>query len=104
MPDVPRLPFAEHPFRVTPQAWEASLLGVDALLQRVKPEFRARCASQLLPELDAFAPDLVFISAGFDGHADDFYHWLVEEDYAWLTERLVEVAEKHAGGRIVSVR
>jgi acetoin utilization deacetylase AcuC-like enzyme len=56
------------------------------------------------PRLEAFRPQLLFISAGFDAHrADDMagLAW-VEEDYAWVTQRLVEVADAHAGGRIVS--
>jgi acetoin utilization deacetylase AcuC-like enzyme len=56
------------------------------------------------PRLDEFRPQLLFISAGFDAHrADDMssLRW-VEDDYAWITRRLVEVAERHCGGRIVS--
>jgi acetoin utilization deacetylase AcuC-like enzyme len=56
------------------------------------------------PRLDAFQPQLIFISAGFDAHrADDMggLRW-VEDDYAWITRRLVEVAERHCRGRIVS--
>ena len=48
-------------------------------------EFREKISAMLLPRLDAFAPDLVFISAGFDGHYDDNYHFLTEEDYYWVT-------------------
>ena len=58
-----------------------------------------------LPALDAFRPELIFISAGFDAHRDDDMAnlgWL-ESDYAWLTARIVEVADRHAKGRIVSV-
>lgn len=58
-----------------------------------------------LPALDAFRPELIFISAGFDAHrADDMANlgW-VESDYAWLTARLLEVADRHARGRIVSM-
>ncbi|MGI4812632.1 MAG: histone deacetylase family protein [Janthinobacterium lividum] len=57
-----------------------------------------------LPRLNAFAPQMVFISAGFDAHREDDLGGmrLVEQDYAWLTTRIVEVAERHAGGRIVS--
>jgi acetoin utilization deacetylase AcuC-like enzyme len=56
------------------------------------------------PRLDEFRPQLVFVSAGFDGHrADDMggLRW-VEGDYAWITRRIVEVAESHAGGRVIS--
>ncbi len=57
-----------------------------------------------LPRLDAFAPEMIFISAGFDAHREDQLAQLglVEQDYAWITQRLKEVADRHAGGRIVS--
>jgi len=56
------------------------------------------------PRLDDFEPEMVFISAGFDAHrADEMAHlrW-VEDDYRWITRRIVETADRHAGGRIVS--
>ena len=58
-----------------------------------------------LPALEAFRPEMIFISAGFDAHRDDDMANLgwVEADYAWVTARLVEVAERHAKGRIVSM-
>ena len=58
-----------------------------------------------LPALESFRPELIFISAGFDAHRDDDMANLgwVEADYAWLTARIVAVAERHAKGRIVSV-
>jgi len=58
----------------------------------------------LLPRMHAFRPQLLLISAGFDAHASDPLAdiRLGEEDYAWLTERLVALARRHAEGRIVS--
>ena len=58
-----------------------------------------------LPALEAFRPEMIFISAGFDAHRDDDMANLgwVEADYAWVTARLVDVAERHAKGRIVSM-
>jgi acetoin utilization deacetylase AcuC-like enzyme len=66
--------------------------------------FRKAFAAIILPALDAFRPEFVIISAGFDAHRDDplAQLMLVEADYAWATERLVEVAKNHAQGRIVS--
>ena len=66
--------------------------------------FRAAVTEQWLPALKAFKPQMMFISAGFDGHrADDMGNLgLVEADYAWVTGRIVDVARRHAGGRIVS--
>jgi acetoin utilization deacetylase AcuC-like enzyme len=57
-----------------------------------------------LPRLEAFKPEMIFISAGFDAHREDDMAnmGLVEDDYTWITERICEVAERHAGGRIVS--
>ena len=47
-------------------------------------EFRSKISSMLLPRLREFKPDLMFISAGFDGHVDDKYHYLTDEDYHWV--------------------
>ncbi|MBC7939237.1 MAG: histone deacetylase family protein, partial [Chitinophagaceae bacterium] len=57
-----------------------------------------------MPALEAFAPQMVFISAGFDAHREDDLGQmgLVEADYAWITQRLVDLAARHAQGRIVS--
>ena len=67
-------------------------------------EFRRAVEASILPALDAFAPDLVMASAGFDAHRRDplAQLMLVEDDYAWVTERLLECAERHAGGRLIS--
>jgi acetoin utilization deacetylase AcuC-like enzyme len=67
-------------------------------------EFRATWEKRLLPELDLFRPQLLLVSAGFDADARDplAQLQLVPDDYAWITRRLVELAERHADGRIVS--
>jgi acetoin utilization deacetylase AcuC-like enzyme len=67
-------------------------------------EFRAAYERVILPALDAFKPDILLISAGFDAHRDDPLSTLqlVEDDYAWVTRALVEVARRHCRGRIVS--
>ena len=59
---------------------------------------------QWLPALEAFAPEMLFVSAGFDAHRDDELGQmaLVEADYAWITRQLVDVAARHARGRLVS--
>jgi len=58
-----------------------------------------------LPALDAFRPQMVFVSAGFDAHVDDDISDLAfsDADYQWLTEFVLDVAARHAGGRLVSV-
>jgi acetoin utilization deacetylase AcuC-like enzyme len=65
---------------------------------------RAAVEKSWLPALQKFRPEMIFISAGFDAHRDDDMAGLnfVESDYAWVTRKLVEVADRHAKGRIVS--
>ena len=67
-------------------------------------EFRELWNNVLLPRLDAFKPQLVLVSAGFDAHRSDPLAdiRLGDEDYAWITDRLLDVAGRHAGGRLVS--
>lgn len=67
-------------------------------------EFRAAYRDRILPALDAFAPQLLLISAGFDAHRlDPLANLNLDaDDYAWVTHELVTIAEKHAEGRIVS--
>ncbi len=67
--------------------------------------FRGVWAGRLLPALDAFAPEFLILSAGFDAHrADPLAQLRVEvDDFEWLTSRLVEVAERHCRSRLVSV-
>jgi acetoin utilization deacetylase AcuC-like enzyme len=66
--------------------------------------FRRAVERRILPALDRFAPELVLISAGFDAHAQDPLAGLMleDEDFAWVTSALAEVARRHAKGRIVS--
>jgi len=68
------------------------------------PQIRALIEANWMDRLDAFAPQMIFVSAGFDAHREDELGQLglVEADYAWMTERIKAVADKHAGGRIVS--
>ena len=68
------------------------------------PQIRALIEANWMDRLDEFAPQMVFVSAGFDAHREDELGQLglVEADYAWITERIKAVADKHAGGRIVS--
>ena len=66
--------------------------------------FRAACERTLLPALEAFAPQLLLVSAGFDAHhLDPLANLDLEDaDYAWISTALVACAERHAGGRLVS--
>ena len=54
-------------------------------------EMRTKVEKSLLPALRNFKPDLLLISAGFDAHYDDMYHFLNEEDYHWITEQLCNI-------------
>jgi acetoin utilization deacetylase AcuC-like enzyme len=67
-------------------------------------EFRDAFRDIVLPALDAFRPDLLIISAGFDAHRRDPLAGLEleTEDYGWVTEQLAEIAKRHGKGRIVS--
>ena len=67
-------------------------------------DFRAAFDQRILPALDDFAPDLLLVSAGFDAHVRDPLAQLrlVEADFAWVADRLLEAAAKHCGGRLVS--
>lgn len=67
-------------------------------------EFREAVEHFWLPRLEAFAPQLIVVSAGFDAHqADDMAGLnLVDSDYAWVTRRICEQAERSAEGRVVS--
>ncbi len=67
--------------------------------------FREAVETSILPRLRNFAPDLVVISAGFDAHIRDPLAnlRLLEADFAWVTQKLMEVADHSAGGRVVSL-
>ncbi len=67
--------------------------------------FREAFEARILPNLKAFHPDFVFISAGFDAHEDDPLAnlRLKEADFAWATTKLTEIADSQANGRLVSM-
>ena len=67
--------------------------------------FREAMEVAVLPRIEAFSPDLVIISAGFDAHRRDPLGNinLVEADFAWVTGKLLDIAEQKSGGRLVSV-
>lgn len=68
-------------------------------------EFRDMVREQWLPKLEAFKPQLIILSAGFDAHkADSLGHLnLSQRDYQWLTKKIMLAANRHAQGRIVSI-
>ena len=97
----------QHPFY--PHTGEASetgsLVNVPLAAGTGGAGFRQAVSEHWLPALAAFRPELVLVSAGFDGHGLDEMTdlRLDESDFAWVTERLYEVAKTHAGGRLLSM-
>ncbi len=67
-------------------------------------EVREMIEAQWIPRLEAFKPEMIFISAGFDAHREDDLGQLglTEQDFAWITSRVKDVARRHAKGRIVA--
>ncbi|KAF0686320.1 Aste57867_21859 [Aphanomyces stellatus] len=72
-----------------------------------RQEWRRVFRNVVLPQVMAFKPDLIFLSAGFDGHRAEMVNWgyvgLMEHDYEWLTQSVVKVANSCCNGRVVSV-
>jgi acetoin utilization deacetylase AcuC-like enzyme len=66
--------------------------------------FKQKITEKWLPALHDFKPELIFISAGFDAHHDDgMGHFMLHaNDYAWITNEIVIIADKYADGRIIS--
>eukprot|EP00743_Colponemidia_sp_Colp-15_P001992 GILK01002165.1.p1 GENE.GILK01002165.1~~GILK01002165.1.p1 ORF type:complete len:1017 (+),score=168.44 GILK01002165.1:92-3142(+) len=85
----------------------AKVVNVPLAVNSKSPDFRELVVSRVLPALVEFKPDIIFISAGFDGHAKDPLNFglvnLYEDDYRWVTEEIVKVANSCCDGRIVSV-
>jgi acetoin utilization deacetylase AcuC-like enzyme len=99
-----------HQYPLYPGTGAASETGVGNVVNvPLRPmsdssQFRTGMSQRILPALDDFRPELVMISAGFDGHRRDPLAQLMleEDDYVWITERLIEIAYRHARGRLVS--
>ena len=99
------LSFYQHPFYPEgAHSTAANLVNVPVPAYTKGMEVREIIEMTWMPRLEAFAPEMIFISAGFDAHREDDLGQmgLVEADYTWITWRLKEVAKRHAGGRIVS--
>ena len=99
-----------HQYPLYPGTGAASETGVGNIVNvPLRPmsgssQFRLGMTQRVLPALDAFRPDLVLVSAGFDAHKNDpLAQLLLEEgDYTWVTEKLLEIAYRHAGGRFIA--
>ena len=95
----PFYPFTGH------ESDTQNLVGVPLPAGTGGEAFRAAIEQHWLPALEAFRPEFLFVSAGFDAHAlDDMSSLaLTEADYAWLTGQLMGIAAKHCGGRMLSM-
>src|SRR5215469_5531488 len=99
-----------HQYPLYPGTGGASETGVGNVVNvPLRPmsgsgQFRSAMTRRILPALDAFGPEFVLVSAGFDAHKSDPLAQLMldEGDYTWVTERLLEIAYRHAEGRLVS--
>jgi acetoin utilization deacetylase AcuC-like enzyme len=102
---------SSHQSPLYPNTGLASETGVGNLANAPLPPgaggeaFRAAWSGNLLPALDSFRPQLLLVSAGFDGHRLDPLADLALEadDYRWLSAELAALAARHAGGRVVSM-
>jgi acetoin utilization deacetylase AcuC-like enzyme len=99
-----------HQSPLYPGTGDASETGVGNIVNAPAPPnaaphlWRSLFETRLMPALDAFDPDLILISAGFDAHARDplANQRLEAEDFAWATRAILEVARLRCGGRVVS--
>jgi len=98
--------FFQHPFY--PLDWvhssASNLVNLPVPAYTKGMDIRELIEVAWIPRLEAFEPEMIFISAGFDAHREDDMGQmgLVEQDYAWITHRIKDVARRHAKGRIVS--
>jgi acetoin utilization deacetylase AcuC-like enzyme len=86
------------------QATGPNMVNVGLPSRTGSDAFREAVTQHWMPALDAFAPQLIYISAGFDAHREDDMGnlGLVEADYGWVTKQLLTIANKHCQGRIIS--
>ncbi len=97
--------FFQHPFYPYGESsTAANLLNLPVPAYTQGDRVRELVSDSWMPRLEAFAPELILVSAGFDAHREDDLGQmgLVESDFAWITQQLMEVAQRHAKGRIVS--
>ena len=68
-------------------------------------DFRSAITNSWFPALEAYKPQMLFISAGFDAHLEDPLASvaLLDQDFIWITQKLMDIADRHSDGRIVSM-
>ncbi|MCI0508911.1 acetoin utilization deacetylase AcuC-like enzyme [Chromohalobacter marismortui] len=93
-----------YPWRYQDDTWD-NIINTPLSAGAGGHEFRHRVENQWLPALQAFKPQLIMLSAGFDAHRDDPMASLnlVEADYYWVTQLALDIARIYAEGRLVSV-
>ena len=98
--------FFQHPFypHSGTENPAANMVNIPVPAYTKGMEVRELIETYWVPRLEEFKPEMIFISAGFDAHREDDMGQmgLVEQDYAWITHRLRDIAARHAQGRIVS--
>ena len=96
----------QHPFYPGSGAGETAANVINCPLPATTDgaDFRATVRAHWLPAIEAFEPQLILVSAGFDGHLEDDMAEmrLREPDYEWVTLEICDLADRHAGGRVVS--
>ncbi|MEM7022932.1 MAG: histone deacetylase family protein [Pseudomonadota bacterium] len=107
----PRVQYlSTHQWPLYPGTGAREETGVGNIVNRPLPagtnsaEWRTVVEADILPAIDQFVPELVMVSAGFDAHRRDPLAMLelTEDDFGWVTEQLLVLAERHASGRLVS--
>ena len=97
----------QHPFYpfCGDQNPAANMLNVPIPAYTRGMDIREMIEMTWMPRLEEFKPEMIFISAGFDGHREDDMGQLglTESDFAWMTQRIKDVARRHSKGRIVSL-
>ncbi|APW43355.1 histone deacetylase family protein [Rhodoferax saidenbachensis] len=98
--------FFQHPFYPEggSHSRASNLVNVPVPAYTKGAAIRELVSTHWMPRLEAYRPEMIFVSAGFDAHREDDLGQmgLVESDYAWITQQIKDVARRHSQGRIVS--
>ncbi len=105
-PRVLMCSFFQHPFYPYSgaQSTASNMLNIPVPAYTKGGDIRQIVSDLWIPRLDEFAPECIFISAGFDAHREDDLGQLglVESDYAWITQQILQIARKYSNNRIIS--
>jgi len=97
----------QHPFypHKGADSRTATMINIPLEAKSGSDEIKHAFKQKFLPALNQFKPEIIYVSAGFDAHADDPLADmnLQDADYAWMTDFIKDVAKKHANGRIISL-